>query len=516
MRKNFLCLLACLACLSLAAQEESVLRAAQYLSGALSVEEIPADWIERVETARRVRVNAPDLRAGVFLSDYQVACIEDYRARSGDILSLGELALVDGFTPEVVAAIGPFLSLESSRLPGAADTVRVRATALARTTLSSVGFKGKVGGASWRAGGAIRGDNGSFYGEFSTRFGRVLAGTFQTRWGQGLAAWSGFSMESLSTVDAFVRRATGLSPVWSYAPSGVQRGVAYEYASARIRVAAFGGPDGWGGHVDYLWRNGQVGFTYVPGKGAVDFRYNTRGVDLVGEVATGGKAVAVKSALRGRGWALQGRIVPRNFSGKKYGEYGASLGLDRKRERWKASLTADAALLPIPSKDPRRFQLRVWAVWQWLISPVWTLDARFTERYRNYEPPRTDFRADVKAASGPWLGVLRMESVRCGEWGFLGYLEGGYKGASAAAYLRMTGFSIPVWAARIYCYERDAAGTFSVPAYNGRGIAASLVSSCKFRLWHRLTLRGTLRAAAQWRIGYAPAYTLNAQLQCDL
>jgi hypothetical protein len=108
-----------------------------------------------------------------------------------------------------------------------------------------------------------------------------------------------------------------------------------------------------------------------------------------------------------------------------------------------------------------------------------------------------------------------MESVRCGEWGFLGYLEGGYKGASAAAYLRMTGFSIPVWAARIYCYERDAAGTFSVPAYNGRGIAASLVSSCKARLFHRYTLRMTLRAGCQWRINHAPAPTLNFQLQID-
>jgi hypothetical protein len=83
-------------------------------------------------------------------------------------------------------------------------------------------------------------------------------------------------------------------------------------------------------------------------------------------------------------------------------------------------------------------------------------------------------------------------------------------------FLRVTGFSISSWAARIYCYERDAPGTFYVPAYNGRGLATSLVGSCKFRLWHRLWHRLTLRAAAQWRIGYAPAYTLNAQLQCDL
>lgn len=515
MRKKLLFLLTGLLCLPLAAQEETVLRAAQYLSGALSEEEIPADWIERVESAGKVRINAPGLRAGVFLTDYQVACIRDYRARSGDILSLGELALVDGFSADAVAALGPFLSLESSRLPGAADTVRVRATVLSRATLSGVGFKGKASGAAWRAGGAVRGENGSFYGELSTRYGRVLAGMFHTRWGQGLVAWSGFSMESLSSVDAFVRRATGLSPVWSYVPSGVHRGVAYEYESARMRATAFGGPDGWGGHFDYLWRSGQVGCTFVSGRGSLDFRYNTRGMDWVGEVAFGGKTAAVKSALRGKGWAVQGRVIPSGFSGKKNGEYGVSLGLGWKAPSVKASLTADAALLPIPQKDPRRHQLRVWAVCQWMISPQWTLEGRFTERYRNYEAARTNFRADVKASSGPWLGVLRLETVRCSEWGFLGYLEGGYKGASASGYLRLTGFSVPVWAARIYCYERDASGTFSVPAYNGRGIAASFVGSCKARIFRRFTLRGTLRAGCQWRVSYAPAPTLNFQLQMD-
>ena len=279
MRTKFLCLLLGLLCLPVAAQEDAVLRAAMYLSGAMSVEEIPADWIERVESARRVRINAPGLRAGVLLSDYQVACIRDYRARSGDILSFEELALVDGFSADAVDALRPFLSLESSQLPGSTDTVRVRATALARATLSSFGVKGKASGANWRLGGAYRGGSGSFYGEVSTRFGRVLAGSFHTRWGQGLAAWSGFSMESLSTVDAFIRRSTGLSPVWSYAPTDVHRGVAYEYASARFRAAAFGGPDGWGGHADYLWRNGQIGLTYASGKVSADFRYNTRGID---------------------------------------------------------------------------------------------------------------------------------------------------------------------------------------------------------------------------------------------
>ena len=143
------------------------------------------------------------------------------------------------------------------------------------------------------------------------------------------------------------------------------------------------------------------------------------------------------------------------------------------------------------------------------------LDLRFTERYRNYESPRTDLRADVKYGSSPWSGVCRLESDYCGGWGFLTYLEGGYKSDKTAAYLRLTGFSADLWAARIYCYERDAPGTFSVPVYYGRGLAASAVASYKLRV-RRLTLKAYCRAACQFRVGKGPAYTLNVQLQADL
>ena len=550
MRKTILCLLAGLAAWPLYAQEEQVLQAALYLSGAASEEEIPADVIDRVESARMIRVNDPHLRAGVLLTDYQVACIRDYRARSGDILSLDELALVDGFSREAVQALAPFLSLASDRLPGQADTVRLRSTVLARTTLKNVGFKGRVSAEKYRAGAAWRGSGGSFYADVTFRRHRILAGDFHTRWGQGLAAWTGFSMESLSTVDAFVRRSTGLSPVWSYAPESVHRGVAWEYSGTHVRAAAFAARGReFGAHADWLGRQGQIGLTALLADGSpafsLDGRYYWRGALFAGELACRDRLLALRTSARGTfrsgwKWALQGRLLPRRFIGKKNGEYAFAGGLDWQSGRWvalsgrsgfgssarsmQASLTADASVLPVPGTNPRRFQLRVYGMWQWQFSPVWLLDLRFTERYRNYEASRTDFRADLKAASGPWLGTLRLEADRCGAWGFLGYLEGGRKTDVWAAYLRLTGFSVQEWSARIYCYERDAPGTFSVPAYNGRGVAVSAVGSCKLRLgrpswpslWRFLSLRGNLRAACVLRAGQPPAPALNLQLQCDL
>lgn len=557
MKRLFVSVVLGLAAWSLPAQEESVIRAAMYLSGAASEEEIPADLPERLEAETLVRINHPHLRANLLLSDYQVASIRDYRAAYGDILSAEELALVDGFGPDAAAALAPFLSFASYRLPGQADTVRTRATALLRGTLTTLGGKLKAGGEvpragiTWQAGGAWRKDDGSFYADATLGPWRLLAGHFNARWGQGLAAWSGFSMESLSTVGAFVKRPSGLSPVWSYAPSGIHRGVALSYDRAHIRAAGYIGlHNDYGLHADYLSRTAQLGITalWADATGctlALDGRLSTRRALLTAELAYRSRSVAFKTAASGRWneswkWAAQARALPRRFTGKKNGEYGAALGLAYASRRAgntassTASLTADASLLPIPGTDPRRFQLRIYSQWQWQITPSWLLDTRLTERYRNYESPRTSLRLDLKFTSAPasasaspgvWLLTARLETVHCGKWGVLTYLEGGRKNETSAIYLRVTGFSVSAWDARIYCYERDAPGTFSVPAYNGRGIVFSAVGSQKFRpfrtlarshSFHYFTLKANLRAACQLRTDRRPAYTLALQLQADL
>ena len=593
MKRLFVSVVLGLAAWSLPAQEESVIRAAMYLSGAASEEEIPADLPERLEAETLVRINHPHLRANLLLSDYQVASIRDYRAAYGDILSAQELALVDGFGPDAAAALAPFLSFTSYRLPGQADTVRTRATALLRGTLTTLGGKLKAGGElpragiAWQAGGAWRRDgvwraqadgsgkaDGSFYADATLGPWRLLAGHFNTRWGQGLAAWSGFAMESLSTVSAFVKRPTGLSPVWSYAPSGVHRGMALSYDRAHIRAAGYIGlHNDYGLHADYLSRTAQLGITalWADATGctlALDGRLSSRRALLTAELACRSRSVAFKTAASGRWndswkWAAQARALPRRFTGKKYGEYGAALGLAYASRRagknggtgpaggtHTASLTVDASLLPIPGTDPRRIQIRIYSQWQWQITPSWLLDTRVTERYRNYESPRTALRLDLKFTSAPssstasratptpvatpesasatpgvWLLTARLETVHCGKWGVLTYLEGGRKNETSAIYLRVTGFSVSAWDARIYCYERDAPGTFSVPAYNGRGIVFSAVGSQKFRPFrtlarshpfHYFTLKANLRAACQLRTDRRPAYTLALQLQADL
>ncbi len=571
MRRRICCVLLAGICALAAAQEEEILRAARYLSGAGSEEEIPQEWIQELERASRVRVNSPRLRPGPLLSAYQVASILDYRERAGDILSFEELMLVDGFDRAAVDALKPFLILD----PGAAaDTSGVQGTALVRYASGGVGGKVKAQWRQVRVGGAWRGREGTFYGEYTLRRARFVLGDYKLRFGQGLLLWDGFSMSSLSTVDAFVQRATGVSPVWSFSPAEVKRGGAAEWISGPWQAVAFAALGGsWLGAAgvqgsglgsagvqgSWLGRWGQLGAAVIwqDGKPAVSLQgfVNHKGLSAAWEGAWKSGSLAGKAALRWRfadalDLAFQARAIPSRFSGKKQGEYGLAAGMAWSSGRWvplhgksgfgssvvahQLSLTADASLLPLPGEDPRRLQVRVYGTWQWQLSPLWALELRLTERYRSYEPSRTSLRADLRLGSGPWLSVLRLEAVHSGRWGnavqaavveqrnvtnsnwgALGYLEGGYKGERLSAYLRLTGFSVSDWAARIYCYERDAPGTFSVPAYSGRGIAVSAYGGWKHRFPRWFTLKIYLRAAFTWRPGrdFTPSFRLQLQAE---
>ena len=545
MKKLILLLLIGWMAVTLRAQDGEVLRAALYLSGASTEEELDATLVDRLENlrGRPVRVNRPSRRARELLSAYQLASLEDYRRSHGDILSWEELALVDGFNKEAVSALRPFLSLDSEALPGAVDTLsRQKRQLLVRVTEKNWGAKYKSSGDRYQAGAAWRGKDGTFHADIQLGHHRLLLGDYNARFGQGAAHWSGFAMESLSTPEAFIRRSTGLRPAWSFSHESLHRGGAWEYARGVFQGALFADAAGTLGlHAEGLWRAFQGGFTAMLEKGgpcfSLDGRWNWKGLDLTGEVAwknrsPGGKLSSSWKPSDAWRLALQTRILPSRFTGKKNGEYalaaGASYATDKRVtlsgktgfgssvQAFSASLTTDAALLPKPSDaEPGRFQLRSYLHARWQMGSRWALAFRFTERYRNYEPARSDARLDLLFGHGPWSATARTEFVHCRQPGFLAYLEGGYKGDSLYGYFRLTGFAISHWDARIYCYERDAPGSFSVPAYNGQGLAASVVGSWKHRFPRWFTLKLYIRAACTFRIGPSAAPALHLQLQVE-
>lgn len=527
--KRRLVLLLTLAAWPAAAQTDEVVRAALYLTGADSPEVLDDRLVDELESfrSRPLAVNLASrarlLESGL-LTPYQVAALAEYRSQSGDVLSFAELERVDGFGKEAVGVLRPFLTLESNRTPGEAvrDTLAFRHSALVRVTLNDIGVKYRLSVGNLEAAAAWKGPDGTFYGLYRLPKGKLLIGDYNVRYGQGLAFWSAFQLAGLSTLEAFSKRANGIAPSWSFNGSGTYRGLAWDYTGRHFQWALFGSLDGTAGmHAGWLGRRGQAGLTVTPSRVSLDGKCGIRGVDLFGEAAWSGKEPAGLAGSLfplGEHWkgALQIRAVPSAYSGKKNGEYGAAAGMaylsdDRS---FKASLTVDAALLPRPTTDTGRKQVKSTGLLSWTLKDSWLLESRLVYRWRNYDSNRTDIRADVAWSRDVWTVKGRLNGVYDGGFGLLGYLEGGWKPPGSIAWIRVTAFSTAGWQSRIYVYERDAPGNFTAPAYSGTGFSAMAYAGWKRRI-RRTTLKLYLRGSYRWQKEKPGQAGLKIQLQAD-
>ena len=527
--KRRIVLLFLLAAAPAAAQTDEVIRAALYLTGADGPEALDDRFVDELESFRNHplpinRASRPRLLESGLLTPYQIAALAEYRSLSGDVLSFAELERVDGFGKEAVAVLRPFLSLESTRSPGEAvkDTLVFRHSAVLRATLKDVGAKYRLTAGRVEAAGAWKGQNGTFYGLYRLRQGKILLGNYNVRYGQGLAFWSAFQLAGLSTPDAFSKRANGISPSWSFNGDGTHRGLAWDYIGRHLQFALFGALDGTvGAHAGWLGRIGQAGLTVTPKRISLDGRLGLRGVDFFGEAAWGGSLPAGLAGSLfplGEHWkgALQIRAIPTAYSGKKNGEYGAAAGLSflSDNRAFKASWTVDVSLLPKPATDTGRRQVKSTGLLAWTVTENWLLESRLVYRWRNYDSTRADVRADATWSRGVWTVKGRLNGVNDGGYGLLGYLEGGWKPTDWAVWLRLTGFSTPSWQARIYAYERDAPANFTAPAYYGTGFSAMAYAGWKKR-FRKTSLKLYLRGSFRWQKEKPGQAGLKLQLMAD-
>lgn len=496
-------------------------------SDAESLDEEVIDGFERLAT-RPLRINlasASEFRASGLFSEYQAASLIDYRQHSGEILSISELALVDGIGKEYAAALTPFISLERRLNPGAReDSSRNLSQSLfVRATLKNGSWvqagKYRLVGERLELAFAAKNSDAftySFSAAISGRRARLIVGDFNARFGQGLSLWNSFSLSGLSGISSFYKRSTGLSPAWSYSSSSL-RGLGGELRFGRIKIssfAAFSSLRNWmeGGswtntvmpalNVGYFGRHGQVGITawvecsegeWTEGRVSADCRFCIKGTEMFAEVSwdpynecmagLAGAVIPIGESLK---LALLARGYPANFGTSMTGamrswtycrdENSASMGVEFKG--W--TLTADHAMKAEGSNHSTK--LLFYKTLK--ITPKWSVKPRFSQRFRNYGfTNRTDLRLDICRESATWISTLRLNALTCDKWGFLGYLEQGWKTDKYALYARGVLFRIDDWDDRIYVYERDAPGNYNVTAYYRRGYSLSFNASAKF--WMR-------------------------------
>lgn len=503
--------------------EDSILA----LTGASGLEELGEDEMERFQSyeGRPLRLNlAPMSRlvSSGLLTRYQAASLRDYTSRHGDVLSVAELALVDGFGEQTARALEPFVSFETAAAPGTSsqERGRVRVEALARGAAKSsegqadwnAALKCRVGVEDrWELSVAAKSPYGSpvwppqtlsgsaaVYGR--RRLGKLVVGDFNARFGQGLLQWSGFSLSGFSTASAFARHPSGISPAWTLSPGSAHRGVAADFTFGRVCVSTFGAlPSLLGGNVTYYARSGQLGVTALSeGKASLDWRWSLGKLDLYGETAAAREAVAAVAGLTynpayGVRISALARVYPADFdspyagavrsSSKTCDERGAALGLDFKS----LSVAADAALHPAKGTQQHKVVLK----YAPQVSPWLLLGLRLSSRWRPMDghPWRNEARAEATVTLWEAFSIKGCaDFCRCMDLSWATFVECGYKSGTSpelSVYLRGTAFVVDHWDDRIYLYERDLPGAFNVPAYYGRGCSAFLTSALK---WKRLKL----------------------------
>ena len=102
---------------------------------------------------------------------------------------------------------------------------------------------------------------------------------------------------------------------------------------------------------------------------------------------------------------------------------------------------------------------------------------------------RLEFRGVLTAEYGPWLLSGRYDAVWMRGFAWNWYAEAGFRTDALKFWLRGGIFKVDAWDDRIYVYERDAPGSFTVPARYGRGWNASVYAVWKMGSRHSVWLR---------------------------
>ena len=488
------------------------------------------------------------LSSGLF-SQYQAASILDYRRRHGDILSFSELALVDGFNESFTRLIRPFIDLSSGVL-ATGETGRSNQEMRLRSG-SRIGdettwnyaakyeFESYSGVSAGLAVSRSASSDSNLPDSFSANFEyesvrvpvKFIAGDYTARFGQGLAMWNGMSMSGLSSPSTFLRRSSAYtrssSFTGNYALTGVAASISLEDIAINASLALPGvkslraSPD----KVSVLplmnltWnrRHGQVGVTHYLDfrngindmKTSLDMAWCIRGTDIFAELAydwkekvpagLAGASFPLGESFRG---AVMTRVFPMNYASERSGaqrsltkcsnEYSLTMAAEYQGSgrAHVGSVSVDVACFPESKADnpDGGRQIKVLASWAWT-SDRTSVKVRVNERVRNWgQMNRTDLRLDVSFPIG-WIDMnIRSNLLYSKAFAALIYAEAAYVGKSCSAYIRSGVFKVDNWDDRIYVYERDAPGSFNVPAMYGRGVWGAATVS--WRLTRRLKLYG--------------------------
>ena len=530
-----------------AQQVEEVMR---MVTGENDLENFDPEVLDAVYQMQKhpVKINSASLSAlestGLFTS-FQLASLEDYKNRHGSVMSLNELSVIDGFTPDFAKAISPFIVVDTDYVrpknthkPFSTDiglrggykydpskqvckstyAFRTRMKYEDKITLSLSATEPYDSTKTWPT---------IYTGNLTWqhRKGKVILGDFNARFGHGLCLWNTATFSSPTSPSAFMKRSTGRSASNSFTGSSALTGLAVDYtfdrwkASALVslpRIKKYGLKDKAmrldpSVNLARYFRIGHLAMTHnmsfsnvfssdyrIPKMlSAADASLCIKGVNVFSEVAidwvtyTPSAFVGVETGV-GESLVVASliRYVPAS------NEHTAALSGEVSRKSHRLTLSAEGRYYPVSkSKDGRKsYQFKPQVDWLWNASESLQVRLKYSERIRTWGNFfKTQVRAETRFAPGSWILAVRFDALYGIDFGCCGYAEGGYVSDKLSVYARYGMFMVDNWDDRIYVYERDAPGYFNVPALYGRGLWTSLYLVWKYAQWGSLYLRATYK-----------------------
>ena len=577
MRKVLLIVVICLlAAGQTAAQTDGFLETVMGLTGISEIEDLDEDEYERLAFLSEHPLNLNHsnssklISSGLFTS-YQVVSLIDYRLRHGDILSFSELASLDGFSEKHVRYIMPFVSLHGGSFMDTSSSGQNNEVTI-RTGIKTddenrwnYGMKYRLDaqtGLSAGIGFSRPNDSDVVWPDLFTSSieyvfdkipVRVLAGDHNLRFGQGLALWTGMAMSGLTAPSSLMRRPSGLSPSFTFAGLNAMTGAACSVDLGRLIINASLAFPGLKSLKDItflpsfnlVWnhRLGQIGLTHYietkrdvsDMKTSVDAEWCLRGTDVFGEISFDWKSM-LPAGLAGVSFPAGDylrlgtmlRAYPSGYASSRSGaqrsttrcsnEFAATFvgeGTSGDR-RHQATMSVDCAYFPDPKTNDSDSdgQIKVKGIWSWS-SERTSMKVTINERIRTWGSKyRTELRTDAGMNFSRFTLNMRLNLLYCKAISTLGYIEGGFKNPDISAYGRIGIFCVDNWDDRIYIYERDAPGSYNVPAMYGRGLWGSAYASWKPTRWIRLYLRASYVSYCLMSIEKKKPGKAELRLQC--
>ena len=577
-RKIFMAVMLISVVLTASGQEYDPMEAIAYFYGAVSAEQLDEDDVDRMEALVRnpMDINSASIskmvESGLF-TQYQAASIAAYRQNHGHVMSMTELAAIDGIGKDFAERLSPFICIRTG-------TVEPNRAGFGGEVCARGGWKVSFDGSSrWSAGVKLKAETAAGWSAgmampktYSEKFDpkavaaylawegrrsglKIIAGEFGLRFGQGLALWTGMGMSGISTVCSLERRPSGLVTSSSFSANYTLTGLAARFSPGKFVISCGLALPGIRNITEfpndihlmpfadctYLLDNGQIALSAyldalpfgglgnvqrcTEAKVSLSERWCIDGHNIFSELAFDflPRAPAGLIGYTGRvcEYLRLGAVVryypaeyqasrsnaPRSLT-KCSNEHGATLSgdfsfgksveLDRDDEylssvsRHTGSFSLDCAYFPQPKSkdDVMSRQLKLSLVWNFQIDRMFAMKFTSSCRVRTWgKPLRGEIRADLIWRLLNYYASFRADVVKCNGVGLLGYADIGWKGSTLAVWLRFGMFCIDSWDDRIYVYERDAPGSFNVPAFSGRGLWTSLAGRWRFSRKGSLNLR---------------------------